>query len=578
MLTGESVPVAKRPGDIVIGATINVDGVLKMRVTGTGEFSALAQIVKLVENAQSSKAPIQALADRISSIFAPAVALISLVTFTTWFLLTSFDVVPEHMYPEGINGFVLSMMFAVAVLVIACPCALGLATPTAVMVGTSVGASFGVLIKGGEPLEMAHRITHMVFDKTGTLTQGQLTVTDVCVLSPSFGSNHATSVAEERTTLLGSAVRCRDISSSALTSPKIVNHPLLSTENNDEVEHARSRQSRLASQLLLYYAGSAELGSEHPLGRAIVRKAKENEMQRFSLHEPTDFSIVPGEGLSCSVDGIAVKIGNRGYVFGEEDVSGDASILDVNKTTQSLEEQGKTVVYVAVDSQFVGVIGLQDVTKVEAAATVAALEAMGVKVWMLTGDNRRTAHAVAMELGLDANRVIAEVKPHQKAEQIAAIQKMDGGSTRVGMVGDGINDSPALAQADLGIAIGAGADVAIEAADMVLVNSNLTDVLLAIDLSRRVFRRIRCNLFWALGYNTLGIPLAAGLFYPLIQTMLPPTVAGIAMAMSSVSVVTSSLMLRFYKPPALKKLYDTQGKGDAGQLKHVIVDSCEHSE
>mmetsp|Transcript_46822 Transcript_46822/g.102319 ORF Transcript_46822/g.102319 Transcript_46822/m.102319 type:complete len:1181 (-) Transcript_46822:118-3660(-) len=513
MLTGESMPVTKNPKDSVFGATVNVDGTLVVRVRKIGQQTALSRITKLVEDAQMSKAPIQAFADQVSGVFAPIVVSIALVTFVVWISLTMSGSVPEEWYPKNTTDFVVSMMFSIAVLVIACPCALGLATPTAVMVGTTVGAELGILIKGGAALEIAHSVTDIIFDKTGTLTKGEPEVTDVIILRPAFG-------------------RLANAEESGLTAAL----PALETEN------------LRALQELLFLAAAAERGSEHPLARAIQAEAVRRAVGAAEPDAVQEFQAIPGKGVSCKVLGHLIHIGTRALM---QDLvlklSTDAD--SVEQAMVTLESQGKTVVEVGVDGELCGLIAMRDAVKPEAADAVAALEAAGVQVWMLTGDNRTVAHTVALDLGIHRSRVLSELLPHEKSQQVAALQ-IDG--RRVGMVGDGINDAPALARADLGIAVGAGTDVAIEAADIVLCSSRLTDVHTAIDLSRVVFGRIRLNFVWALGFNTLGIPIAAGVFFPLLKVMLPPEVAGLAMAMSSVTVVSSSLLLRRYRPPGIE--------------------------
>jgi Cu+-exporting ATPase len=577
MLTGESVPVTKEVGSRVFGATVNIDGSLYVRVDRLGGETALSGIIRLVENAQMSKAPIQAFADKISGIFAPAVAAISAVTFVTWcIILLGFEgVVPREWYPDGLSPdqdrVVLPLMFAIAVLVIACPCALGLATPTAVMVGTSVGARMGILVKGGAALEMAHRVTDMVCDKTGTLTKAKPKVTDVIVMQQ-----------------MQSAV---EVAAAAAGTDA---DPLASTT----VE-------------LLRLAGSAEQQSEHPLARAIVEESERRGIRLVQLEAddlqqgdggtaaaattgedagitavdavdgtsaaaqasgddelPTPppsqtFQVIPGKGVRCAVEHRDVVVGTRKLMrelgfLDPADQSPPASLSGrVDQAVEALETRdGKTVVCVAVDGVVYGLLAMRDEERKEAALMVALLQnELGVNVWMLTGDNRGAARAVAQSLGINQQRVLAELLPHEKAEKIMALQNRNRGDqkknkrpTIVGMVGDGINDAPALAQADLGIAVGAGTDVAVEAADIVLCKSNLVDVYHAVALSRTIMRRIRLNFVWALGFNCLGIPVAAGVFFPLIKAVLPPEVAGLAMAMSSVCVVCSSLLLYRYKP------------------------------
>eukprot|EP00941_MAST-03F_sp_MAST-3F-sp1_P006163 g6163.t1 len=545
LLTGEPVPVTKNPGDKAVGATINVDGTIKVRVTGVGQDTMLSRIIKLVNDAQSSKAPVQAFADRIAGVFVPTVSVISLLTFIIWIILTTQGVVPKSWYPSGTNDLVLSIVFSVSVMVIACPCALGLATPTAVLVGTGVGAENGVLIKGGHALEVAQGLTDIVFDKTGTLTRGKLDVTKACFL-------------DEASMLLARRMQLEKSVQGAL----------------DKLDGKGERWGCVDPKTIarvLFYAGSAELYSEHPLGKAIVQRARSTKCVR-TLVDPDEgtFKSIPGRGVACKVEGIDVCIGNRAWMK-EANVS-ISSVEDLETAMTKIEDEGKTAIAVAIDGSIVAVFSLEDSQKDEAAMTVTVLRRMGIKVWMLTGDNRRTARSVASKIGIDPRHVIAEVLPSEKSDHIAMLQEKGG---KVAMVGDGVNDAPALAMADLGVAIGAGTDVAIDAADIVLVNSKLLDVLLAIDLSRTVFRRIRLNFLFALGYNVLGIPLAAGVFFPLIKVALPPEVAGGAMALSSVSVVLSSLLLNRYKPPqVIGKRYgkvSTDVKDSKAQLKNFTI-------
>ncbi|KAE8914288.1 Copper-transporting ATPase [Phytophthora fragariae] len=483
MLTGESKTVKKVCGDRVLGATVNVDGLFHMKVTGVDNDTALSQIIRLVEDAQTSKAPIQAYADYVASIFVPTVLVLSFLTFSAWYILCAFEVVPESWIPHTDSRFVFAFNFGIATLVVACPCALGLATPTAVMVGTGVGAEHGVLIKGGEPLQAAHSVNTILFDKTGTLTVGKPVVTDVVVLS-----------------------------------------------------------KKLSTEELIILAGSAELGSEHPLSKSIIEYAK---FISSSLEQPTGFRGVSGRGIACTVGEHKVIIGNREWMA-ENGLKRLTSIV-LQQATLTFQNAGKTTIYMGVDDEPSAVFGVADAPRKESIRTLKKLKQMGLEVWMVTGDNARTAFTIADQLGISRRNVMAEVVPSQKASKVKQLQST---GRVVAMVGDGINDSPALAQADLGIAIGGGTEIAVETAGMVLMKANLFDVITALDLSRTIFNRIRLNYVWALGYNCLLIPLAAGVLYP-FGFSIPPMFAGGAMAISSVSVVTSSLLLRYYTPPAL---------------------------
>lgn len=458
MLTGESLPVDKRPGDTVTGATINRAGALQFRATRVGKDTALAHIVRLVQEAQGSKAPVQRLVDRVSAVFVPIVLLIALATFVAWYAAT--------------GDATRALIFAVAVLVIACPCALGLATPTAIMVGTGTGAEHGILIRNAEALERASGLQAVVFDKTGTITEGRPAVVDIV------------SAAQDETELL-----------------------------------------RLAA--------SAERGSEHPLGEAIVGAAKKRGLQ---LVQPDSFQALAGHGIEAQIEGRAVVIGSP-RLMGERGVALDA----LTDTVERLQGEAKTAVVVAVDGAAAGVFGIADPVKDTSAAAIAELRRLGVQVLMLTGDNRRTAEAIGRQVGLGPSEVLADVLPDAKAAEMRRLQER---GQVAAMVGDGINDAPALAQADVGIAMGSGTDVAMEAADITLLRGDLRSVPQAIDLSRRTMRTIRWNLFWAFIYNVIGIPVAAGVFFPLFGWQLSPIIAAAAMAFSSVFVVTNSLRLR----------------------------------
>lgn len=490
MLTGESRTIKKNIGDKVLGATVNVDGLFHMKVTGVDNDTALSQIIRLVEAAQTSKAPIQAYADYVASIFVPTVIVLSVLTFSIWYILTLTGTIPADWIPATDGPFVFAFNFGIATLVVACPCALGLATPTAVMVGTGVGAVNGVLIKGGEPLEVAHSIDTILFDKTGTLTVGKPVVTDLVVLN-----------------------------------------------------------KKLATEELIVMAGSAELGSEHPLSKAIIDYAK---FISPALDQPTNFHGVSGRGISCSIGSKSVVLGNREWMMDNNVTRLDSIVLQQASVT--FQNAGKTSIYMAVNGEISAIFGIADAPRAEAVRTLKKLSQMGLDVWMVTGDNLRTAFTIADQLGIDRRNIMADVIPSEKASKVRQLQ---GFGRKVAMIGDGINDSPALAQADLGIAIGAGTEIAVETAGMVLMKSSLWDVITALDLSRTIFNRIRLNYVWALGYNCLLIPLAAGVLYP-FGFSIPPMFAGGAMAISSVSVVTSSLLLKYYAPPVMPQEFGSQ--------------------
>jgi len=466
MVTGESLPVRKHPGEEVIGATINKTGSFKFRASRVGKDTVLAQIVQLVQQAQGSKAPIQRLADQVTGWFVPAVIAIALSTFIIWFNLT--------------GNLTLAMITTVEVLIIACPCALGLATPTSVMVGTGIGAQNGILIKGADSLEIAHKIQTIVLDKTGTLTQGKPVVTDYVTVGGTAYSNEIN---------------------------------------------------------LLRLAAAVERNSEHPLAEAVVQYAKAQGVD-FPLPEAKDFEAVSGAGVQGVVNDRLVQIGTFRWM-NQLGISTEA--LQTYK--DKWEAAGKTTALIAVNGKLEGVVGIADALKPSSADAVRALKRLGIEVVMLTGDNQQTADAIASEVGI--KRVFAEVRPEQKAEQVQLLQRE---GKIVAMVGDGINDAPALAQADVGIAIGTGTDVAIAASDITLISGDLTGIVTAIQLSRATINNIRQNLFFAFIYNVAGIPIAAGILFPFLGWLLNPIIAGGAMAFSSVSVVTNALRLRKFKP------------------------------
>ncbi|MEW5896819.1 MAG: heavy metal translocating P-type ATPase [Nanoarchaeota archaeon] len=463
MLTGESMPVEKKKGDNVIGATINKHGSFKFKATKVGANTTLSQIIKLIEDAQGRKAPIQRFADKISAYFVPAVVLIALLSFVVWYFIIG-------------KEFSFALIIAVSVLVIACPCALGLATPTAIMVGTGKGAEKGILIKGGDALETAHRLSAVVFDKTGTLTQGKPEVTDI-----------------------------------------IPSHNPITEEE------------------LLQLAASLEQSSEHPLAQAIVGKAKEKNLK---LEAIKNFKAIPGQGVEGTYKGKKIVVCKPEYI--KKNVRKNFSLSSWDAKISELEENGKTVVVIAWNNEICGFLAIADTPRKDSVMAVKALQKNKIFVYMLTGDNKRTAQAIAKQLGI--NHVIAEVLPQDKAEKVKELQKQ--GRRKVAMVGDGINDAPALAQADIGIAIGSGTDVAMETGNIVLMNNNTFDVVRAIKLSRITIKKIKQNMFWALFYNSLGIPIAAGLLYPFTGWLLSPIIAGGAMALSSVSVVANTLLMK----------------------------------
>jgi Cu+-exporting ATPase len=469
MLTGESLPVEKQPGDSVFGATINTTGAFRFRANKVGKDTALAQIVRLVKEAQGSKAPIARLADVISGIFTPAILIIAVITFVAWYILGPVE-----------SRLTLALVNFVSVLIIACPCALGLATPTAILVGTGKGAENGILIKGGAALEQAHRIQTVVLDKTGTITQGKPALTDI-----------------------------------------------VSAGETTEEE-------------LLRLIASAERGSEHPLGEAIVRAAQE---RGTLLSYPTHFQAFAGHGIEATVDGKSVLLGNAKWMQ-ERGIPMEALLA----SAEPFARVGKTPMFATIEGVPAGVVAVADPIKPHSREAIATLKDLGIEVVMLTGDNQYTAEAIATQVGVD--HVLAEVLP---AEKSAEIRRLQAAGKVVAMVGDGINDAPALAQADVGIAIGTGTDVAIEASDITLIRGDLREVATAIALSQATIRTVQQNLFWAFIYNIVGIPLAAGLLYPWTGWLLSPIIASIAMSLSSVSVVTNSLRLRGFYPPRKAK-------------------------
>jgi Cu+-exporting ATPase len=460
MLTGESMPIDKKAGDKVYAATINKNGLIKFSAEKVGADTALAGIIKLVEDAQGSKAPIARMADIVSGYFVPVVFVIAVIASFCWFMVT--------------EDFTFSLTIFISVLVIACPCALGLATPTAIMVGTGKGAEKGILIKGGEALENTRRIQTIVFDKTGTITEGKPEVTDVI---PSNG---------------------------------------------------------IDKKRLLQVAASAEKGSEHPLGEAIVKAA---EKENISIFAASDFTAITGKGVSCMIGGQEILAGNLKMM-------NEHGIFPGNLDNEAgrLAGEGKTPMFVAIDKKIAGIIAVADVLKPGSADAIKKLTEAGLEIAMITGDNKRTAETIAKQAGI--SKVLSEVLPQDKAREV---KKLQAEGKKVAMVGDGINDAPALVQADVGIAIGSGTDVAMESADIVLMRSDLNDVDVALRLSKATIRNIKQNLFWAFGYNTAGIPIAAGVLYIFGGPLLSPIIAAAAMSLSSVSVLTNALRLKRFK-------------------------------
>ncbi|MCI1944850.1 MAG: heavy metal translocating P-type ATPase [Clostridium luticellarii] len=461
MLTGESIPVEKSPGSKVVGASINKNGSIKYKATRVGKDTALSQIIKLVEEAQGSKAPIAKLADVIAGYFVPVVLLLGISSAVVW-------------YVSG-QSIVFAMTIFISVLVIACPCALGLATPTAIMVGTGKGAEYGVLIKSGGALEIAHKIQTVVFDKTGTITEGRPKVTDVVPLSA------------------------------------------------------------VEEDYLLQIAASAEKGSEHPLGEAIVKKAEE---KNISLKKVDSFMAKPGYGIEAVLEGEQVLLGNGKFILSKK-----ISLESLEAVWEKLSGEGKTPMYIVSNGKLIGIIAVADTVKENSKKAVQKLHSLGIEVVMITGDNKNTAQAISEQVGID--RVLAEVLPEDKANEV---KKLQNENKKVAMVGDGINDAPALAQADVGIAIGSGTDVAMESADIVLMKSDLMDVVTAVDLSKKTIKNIKENLFWAFGYNSLGIPVAMGVLFIFGGPLLSPMIAALAMSFSSVSVLLNALRLKRFKP------------------------------
>jgi P-type Cu2+ transporter len=539
MLTGEAVPVIKQPGDVVTAGTLNQSGAIAIQATRTGNDTTLAQIVALVEDAQTRKAPVQKLADTVAGYFTYGVLTAAVLTFGFWYFFGTHIWLNVNMsgvmdmshhgesYPApAMSGLLLSLKLAIAVMVVACPCALGLATPTAILVGTGIGAERGLLIKGGDVLERVHKLDTIVFDKTGTLTTGNPTVTDCLVIKVQDQGDD-----------------------------EVISSPTL-------VQTFRRHVSTPYS--LIQLAAAVESGTCHPLAKAIQQEAQQ---QQLSIPDAKDFHTEPGLGVSAVVEGTRVILGNSDWLSWHG--------ISINQTAHQMAEElaanGKTVVYVALEGILTGLIAVQDTLRPDAKAAVDKLRLMGLRVMLLSGDRLEAASAIAKQLGLDSENVMAGVPPSKKAAAIEALQKgglRDQGDkgtilsphpplplSLVAMVGDGINDAPALSQADVGIALHSGTDVAMETAEIVLMRDRLTDVVESIQLSRATFNKIRQNLFWAFAYNTLGIPLAAGVLFPSFGFILSPSGAAALMAFSSVSVVTNSLLLRRASPSSVEYFF-----------------------
>ncbi len=484
MLTGESLPVEKKTGDNVIGGTLNKTGAFKFTATRVGKDTALAQIIKLVEDAQASKAPIQKLADWVAGHFILGVHMLAILVFVFWFFFgyqlffdpaSSFIMSPYKLGDIGVFGF--ALLLSVTVLVISCPCAVGLATPSAMMAGTGKAAEYGVLFKGAEAIENASHLQTIVFDKTGTLTRGEPSVTDVIA--------------------------------------------------GDGPGYSQPEILRLAA--------SAEKNSEHPLGEAIVRGAQAGGLV---LEDPASFNSIPGHGVAAEIAGRTVLLGNRKLMRERE-----VDFTTLLAQAETLEANGKTVMFVALDGKPAGLIAVADTLKEHAADAVQRLHKLGMETVMITGDNRRTAEAIARQVGID--RVLAEVLPQDKAEEV---KKLQAAGKKVAMVGDGVNDAPALAQAEVGMAIGSGTDVAKETGDVILIKDDIRDVVVALEVAKATMRKVKQNLFWAFIYNSLGIPLGAGLFYPFVSVIISPELAGLFMAISSITVTLNTLLLKGFKP------------------------------
>jgi len=503
MLTGESLPVEKKAGDQVIGGTLNKTGAFKFRATRVGKETALAQIIKLVEDAQASKAPIQKLADWVAGHFILGVHVLAVLVFVFWFFFgyrlffdpnSSFILSPYTLGEIGVFGF--SLLLSVTVLVISCPCAVGLATPSAMMAGTGKAAEYGVLFKAAQAIENASKLQTMIFDKTGTLTRGEPSVTEVLV---------------------------------AATAP-----------------------GGLTVQDILRFAASAEKNSEHPLGEAIVRGALERGAE---VSDPEHFQSIPGHGVEATLQDRAILLGNRRLM-----TQRSVDITGLVGQAERLEGEGKTVMFLAVDGRPAGLIAVADTLKEHSREAIQRLHRLGLEVAMITGDNARTAQAIASQVGID--RVLAEVLPQDKAEEI---KKLQAQGKRVAMVGDGVNDAPALAQADVGMAIGSGTDVAKETGDVILIKDDLRDVVVALETAKATMRKVKQNLFWAFFYNTLGIPLGAGLLYPVLQLVVSPELAGAMMAVSSVSVTLNTLLLKRFAPS-----FGSAGRGATADRRRSV--------
>jgi Cu+-exporting ATPase len=559
MITGEPFPVHKKIGSSVIGGTQLLDGTLHIKVRTADGSSVLHQIIKLIEGAQMQKAPIQQLADNVAGKFALVVITCALLVFIIWEVILNYEMVSRTYFPEHVSNFYISFTFAVSTLVVACPCAMGLATPTAIMVGTGVGAKLGILIKSGAALETANKLTAVVFDKTGTLTMGTPAISRIHLINEnSFKTIKTRTISNSSIEDSG-----RNVTETSSLTISQMNSSGKSEVLNDKLSESDMENSTdyMAERDIMWYAACVEMNSEHVIGRCIVRFYVANFVGAAPPVEPMHCTAVTGKGISGMVNGVEVHVGSLDYLR-EHDIkhANESTYLNLALFAQS---EGAIVIFVAISGVLKAMIRLEDIPRPESRHTVEALRAKGLQLWIVTGDNGRTANAIGQSVGIPSQNIISSALPSTKIQHVKALQER---GHVVGFVGDGINDAPALAQADVGIAIGGGTDVAIESADLVLMSSNIYNVYIAIDLSHAILRCIHRNMFWALAYNVIAIPIAAGALLNIIKRIIPPWVSGAAMAFSSVSVVLSSLSLLNYKPESSKL---TKVLSDPGTSKNL---------